>query len=392
MNKPTLDELPRILHSVVLGGALIYLLWPLIPGVQVGREQTIVFIAAALTGTVALRTFARMRVARALPQERCLIVGSGTVARQLAAKLRSYGEYGVELVGFVDGTGRDGAEEDPEVLGDVSELDRICRALCVDRVVIAFSAVSHEELINVVDTAARLQLQVSIVPRLFEGVSQVVEIDNVHGMTLHGLRGLTRTRSSLRLKRAIDILIAGTGLLALSPVMIAAAIVVKASSPGPVFFRQRRIGRSDEAFRMFKFRTMYQGADALKTELLHLNEASGPMFKIAADPRVTRVGRWLRRTSIDELPQLLNVLRGDMSLVGPRPLVPDEDGHVIGWHRARLDLTPGLTGPWQVLGRNAIPFAEMVRIDYLYVAEWSLWNDVKLLIRTAPLVLRGNGR
>jgi lipopolysaccharide/colanic/teichoic acid biosynthesis glycosyltransferase len=143
---------------------------------------------------------------------------------------------------------------------------------------------------------------------------------------------------------------------------------------------------------MLKFRTMRDGADELKEELRHLNEADGPMFKIADDPRLTPVGGFLRRYSLDELPQLWNVLRGEMSLVGPRPLVPDESEHVLGRHRARLDLMPGVTGPWQVMGRTAIPFAEMVKLDYLYVAEWSLWNDVKLLLRTIQVVLEGSGR
>jgi lipopolysaccharide/colanic/teichoic acid biosynthesis glycosyltransferase len=142
---------------------------------------------------------------------------------------------------------------------------------------------------------------------------------------------------------------------------------------------------------MFKFRTMVVGADNMKPALAELNEMDGKMFKIADDPRVTRVGRLLRKTSIDELPQLFNVLRGEMSLVGPRPLIPDETDQIIGWHRARLDLTPGLTGPWQVMGRNAIPFDEMVKLDYLYVADWSLWNDIKLLVRTLPVVVGRRG-
>jgi lipopolysaccharide/colanic/teichoic acid biosynthesis glycosyltransferase len=160
----------------------------------------------------------------------------------------------------------------------------------------------------------------------------------------------------------------------------------------PALVRQRRVGRDGAPFTMFKLRTMVVGADEMKAELAHLNEMSdGPMFKISDDPRVTPVGRFLRKTSIDELPQLWNVLCGRMSLVGPRPLVPDENEHIIGRHRARLDLTPGLTGPWQVMGRNAIPFDEMVKIDYLYVAEWSLWHDVKLLVRTLPVVIGRQG-
>jgi lipopolysaccharide/colanic/teichoic acid biosynthesis glycosyltransferase len=194
------------------------------------------------------------------------------------------------------------------------------------------------------------------------------------------------------LKRVVDVLGATAALVAAFPVMAVAAIAIKLTSPGPVFFVQRRIGRGNQPFPMLKFRTMVVGADAMKADLAHLNELDDArMFKIADDPRVTRVGGLLRRSSIDELPQLINVLRGEMSLVGPRPLVPDENDHIIGWHRARLDLTPGLTGPWQVMGRNAIPFDEMVKLDYLYVAEWSFWNDVKLALRTIPVMLRRTG-
>lgn len=186
---------------------------------------------------------------------------------------------------------------------------------------------------------------------------------------------------------------AAAGLLLLSPVLLAAAIAIKLTSPGPVLFAQERMGRGHRPFRMLKLRTMVQDAEAQKAGLRHLNEmaADGPMFKMARDPRITRVGGLLRRTSLDELPQLVNVLRGEMSLVGPRPLVLDEDDHVIGWHRERLELKPGLTGPWQVLGRNAIPFEEMVKLDYLYVAGWSLFTDVKLILRTLPVVLGRRG-
>jgi lipopolysaccharide/colanic/teichoic acid biosynthesis glycosyltransferase len=159
-----------------------------------------------------------------------------------------------------------------------------------------------------------------------------------------------------------------------------------------VFFGQRRIGRNNRPFTLYKFRTMQVGADELKPTLEHLNEAAHPMFKISADPRVTSLGRFLRRHFLDELPQLWNVVRGEMSLVGPRPLVPSEASHVVGPHRARLHLTPGVTGPWQVMGGSVVPFNEMIDLDYMYVAQWSLWNDLKLLIRTAPIVLLGKGR
>jgi lipopolysaccharide/colanic/teichoic acid biosynthesis glycosyltransferase len=168
------------------------------------------------------------------------------------------------------------------------------------------------------------------------------------------------------------------------------ALAIKLGSPGPIFFRQRRIGRDGRAFDILKFRSMVAGAERQQSQLLALNEADG-LFKMAEDPRITRVGRFLRRTSLDELPQLLNVLRGEMSLVGPRPLVPHEDERIEGSHRRRLHLKPGMTGQWQVYGSSRIPLREMVTIDYLYVASWSLWGDMKILCRTLPHMLGRRG-
>jgi lipopolysaccharide/colanic/teichoic acid biosynthesis glycosyltransferase len=168
-------------------------------------------------------------------------------------------------------------------------------------------------------------------------------------------------------------------------------VAIKVTSAGPVLFRQTRVGRDGHPFEMLKFRTMHDGADARKAELSELNEADG-LFKIANDPRVTPIGRVLRRTALDELPQLFNVLRGQMSLVGPRPLVVDEDQRIQGWYRRRLSLTPGMTGDWQVFGAARIPLREMATIDYLYVSNWSLWSDVKILLRTIPFVVARRGQ
>jgi lipopolysaccharide/colanic/teichoic acid biosynthesis glycosyltransferase len=172
--------------------------------------------------------------------------------------------------------------------------------------------------------------------------------------------------------------------------MILMAVAIKLDSRGPVLFRQPRIGRHGKPFEMFKFRTMIPEADQRKDELRHLNEANG-LFKILNDPRITRIGALLRRTSLDELPQLWDLIRGEMSLVGPRPLVLEEDARIAGWQRRRLDLTPGMTGHWQILGSARIPLDEMVKLDYLYVTNWSLWLDVKILLRTVPHVVARRG-
>jgi lipopolysaccharide/colanic/teichoic acid biosynthesis glycosyltransferase len=192
------------------------------------------------------------------------------------------------------------------------------------------------------------------------------------------------------LKRAFDATCATLALIVLCPMMIAIAIAIKLDSAGPVLFRQRRIGCNGEPFEVFKFRSMIDGADQRKSELADLNEAEG-LFKITRDPRITRVGHYLRLWNLDELPQLFNVLRGDMSLVGPRPLIPEEDEMILGAYRRRLDIPPGMTGHWQILGSWRIPLDEMMTLDYLYVANWSLWRDIKLLGQTIPYVLRRTG-
>jgi lipopolysaccharide/colanic/teichoic acid biosynthesis glycosyltransferase len=230
-----------------------------------------------------------------------------------------------------------------------------------------------------------------VVPRLFEVVGSSAAFDDVEGTTLLGLRRYGLSRSSWRLKRMLDIVVTGGLLFFLSPVLLVIAIAIKLDDRGPVFFRQRRIGYDGREFEMVKFRTMAEDAERRKLELLSLNEAEG-LFKIEDDPRITRVGKVLRKTSLDELPQLINVLSGDMSLVGPRPLVPADDERIQGWDRRRLDVPPGMTGHWQILGSSRVPLGEMVKIDYLYGANWSLWGDLKILLRTVPYVLARRGQ
>jgi lipopolysaccharide/colanic/teichoic acid biosynthesis glycosyltransferase len=193
-------------------------------------------------------------------------------------------------------------------------------------------------------------------------------------------------------KRAFDIVGALMLVVLLAPAWLMIALLIKVDSPGPILFRQRRIGRDGQALDMLKFRTMVDGADAHKPALLHLNEAAEGLFKISSDPRITRVGRSLRATSLDELPQLLHVITGKMSLVGPRPLVPDEDARIIGSQRRRHQMRPGMTGAWQVAGASEIPIREMVKLDLAYLESWSPWLDLKLLAKTAVLVLRRGGR
>ncbi len=397
LHKSTLDELPQLVVSTIIGTALSLSLFPALADLQMRRPQAMLFFVLAIPLIALLRTGARAGVRAHYPPERCVIVGSGVVAQLLARKIEAHPERGVEVLGFLDAP-FEGPEDDyydsdivDGLLSDLDGFETTCRELQAERVVIAFPNASHEALIDVIRRSKGLGLKITVVPRLFEAIGHSVKMDHVEGMTLLGISGLSRTKSSLWLKRTIDVTAAGAGLLLLTPVLLAIAIAIKLNSHGPVLFKQRRIGRGTRSFDIYKFRTMVCDAEERKADLALMNEAEGPMFKISDDPRVTSVGRFLRRFSLDELPQLWNVLHGEMSLVGPRPLIPAEDTHVLGRHRDRLDLTPGITGPWQVLGRSAIPFQEMVKLDYLYVAEWSIWNDIKLLIRTAPLLFRSHG-
>ena len=230
-------------------------------------------------------------------------------------------------------------------------------------------------------------------PRFFQVLSPNVDVHTLEGLPLIGLRPCRLSRSSQLLKRTADLVVSTVALVLLAPLFAALAVAIKIDSPGPVFFRQLRMGRAERTFRIYKFRTMVRDADALKSRLAHLNVHRGPggdprMFKIADDPRVTRAGNLLRRYSLDELPQLINVLKGEMSLVGPRPLILDEDHHVRHWARRRTSCLPGITGPWQVLGRSTIPFEEMISLDYLYVTEWSFFGDFKWIARTVPALFR----
>jgi exopolysaccharide biosynthesis polyprenyl glycosylphosphotransferase len=262
----------------------------------------------------------------------------------------------------------------------------------IDRVLLASSIASHEEMLDLVRTVRRPDVHVSIVPRYFEIFTSHATLDDIEGMPVVTLPPMRLGRSSRLLKRSFDVVVSGVALLLISPVLAAIAVAVRLDSPGPAVYRQPRRGRMGCTFRIAKFRTMAIGAETQRSEVLHMNEVDGPLFKIKGkDPRVTRVGAFLRRTSLDELPQLWNVLKGEMSLVGPRPFVVYEADQITGWASRRLDMTPGITGLWQVLGRNDLPFEEMTKLDYLYVTNWSLWWDLKILCQTIPVVLGKRG-
>ena len=341
------------------------------------------------------RFAARAGVQSVTSQERCIVLGSAADARRVAAKLGDARSTNAVVVGRVS---IDAHEPDdrsgraPAKLGEFRALVGIVSAHAVERVIIAPGHDIEEEILGAIRVIKALGVKVSVLPRLLEVVGSSSSFDDVNGMWLLGVRHFGLSRSSETLKRMTDVIGAGLLLVVLLPLFVMLGLAVKLTSRGPVFFSQKRIGRQGEVFSMLKFRSMVVGADTAKESLRTLNEAEGGLFKIDEDPRVTSVGRLMRRTSLDELPQLINVLRGEMSLVGPRPLVPDEDALIEGWQRRRLAVKPGMTGLWQIFGSARIPMQEMVKIDYLYGANWSIWLDMKILLRTLPYMLGRNGQ
>ena len=393
----TSDEIVGVVHMVTMGTWLFFAVSWLVQFAAPQLAKVFAFWGMAVVllplGRVAVRAGCRRRLAFV---QNTLVYGAGEVGQDVARKFLRHPEYGVNLVGFVDSNPPDSLSpaNGCPMLGLPEDLRDIVERFDIDRVVIASPAESHDRVIDRVRSVAELQVHIDIVPTLQDFVSPKVQVHAVEGLPLIGLPSFALTWTQHRLKRAMDVLLSVVGLIVLAPLFALLAILIKLESPGPVFFRQLRMGAEEEPFRMLKFRTMTHDADARKAEVAHLNRHAAPggdarMFKIAGDPRVTRVGKFIRRYSLDELPQLVNVLKSEMTLVGPRPLILDEDQYVAGWARKRLDLKPGMTGLWQVLGRNEIPFGDMVKLDYLYVTSWSLWRDCLLLLRTVPLVLKG---
>jgi exopolysaccharide biosynthesis polyprenyl glycosylphosphotransferase len=329
-----------------------------------------------------LRAIARDLTARMSPTERCLVVGDLEAMDAVVRKLATSRVKATVIAGLPM------SEHQPRLQEDAFR--EMVRERAIERVIIAPVSTDAADTLDLIRLVKAVGVRVSLLPRLLEVVGSSVEFDNVGGLPMLGVRRFGLTRSSRLAKRTFDVIGATLGLIAIAPLFAAVVAAIRIDSRGPVFFRQTRVGREGRHFEILKFRSMCHDAEDRKADLLHLNEASG-LFKIDDDPRITRVGRLLRRISLDELPQLINVWRGDMSLVGPRPLVLDEDAQVAGFDRARLALTPGMTGHWQILGSARIPMEEMVGIDYLYVANWSLWTDVKILLRTLPYIAARRG-
>jgi exopolysaccharide biosynthesis polyprenyl glycosylphosphotransferase len=328
------------------------------------------------------------RAARLLPlpgraqTSRILIVGSGKVARRVSSRLSRID--GIQVVGMVDSDPPPGEK----VLGGLSDLISLVDEHRVDQVLVTFSRTPGHDTLEILRKLNH-QVSVSVVPRMFEMLSWRSSLEEIDGIPLLHVAPASLSTSARVMKRALDVAVAGLALIVLSPVVLVTAVAIRFDSHGPIFFRQQRWGRRGEPFRIVKFRTMEVGAENARKDLA--SDSIGPLFKLRSDPRVTRVGEWLRRTSLDEIPQLFNVLRGEMSLVGPRPFVPDEAAQIVGSAARRYDVPPGMTGLWQISGRSDLNYDDLRHLDTVYVSSWSLWWDLRILLQTPGAVLRRKG-
>ena len=346
--------------------------------------QAVALALPALVLVPALRGAATSALRHGHRAGRVLVLGSGRIAAAVSARLSKYSD--VTVVGMVD----DDPISTDGVLGALADLRAVCRRQHVDRVVVAFS---RSPVPKVLDALRSLDdgVAISFVPRFYELLSWRSHLEEMYGIPLIHVAPNDLSRSARALKRSFDVVVGTAALLALTPLWVVVTLAIKLDSPGPVVFRQLRTGYEGRPFRIFKLRTMYEGAEAQRAALEQANEVDGPIFKIRNDPRITRVGSWLRRTSIDELPQLLNVVLGEMSLVGPRPFPVSESAQIEGFAARRFVVRPGMTGLWQVSGRSDLSFDDLCHLDGIYVTSWSFWWDLRILWQTPVCVFGRRG-
>jgi len=395
----TFDELPQTIGALAVGAWVMFSFLALTSqGNPTGRVLW-AFVAITWLFTMIMLPLGRSIVRIGLSfnnpfRSSTLVVGAGDVGRSLIGRLARHKEYGLRVVGFLDTASiEDDAEKGSvKLLGRPSELKTIVDHYGITRVIVAFSHASHPLILGMIHQCQDMKIDVSIVPRFFEVLSSRVEIEDVEGLPIMSLPRYSRHGWFSRLiKRTMDLLVSLIAVIILSPILLTVAVLIKLTSPGPVFFRQERMGKNHEHFMMYKFRSMHVNAEEKKEDLEDLNEVTGPIFKMKEDPRITKVGRIIRRLSIDELPQLINVFTGKMSLVGPRPLPLEEAEACTGTADMRHQVQPGITGLWQILGRSDIPYEEMVQLDYLYVTNWTPMWDLKIVIRTFIAIVRKRG-
>jgi exopolysaccharide biosynthesis polyprenyl glycosylphosphotransferase len=320
-----------------------------------------------------------------------LIVGAGEIGRAVMRNLVARPELGYQVVGFMDDDLSMGDLGRFKALGGLESVGTAIKSERVDEVIITLPWTYHRTIMGLVRSCEAAGVRARVVPDLFQLSLSRVDFDDMGGIPLMGLKETAIPRAGRLIKRLLDIALALLVLVVFAPVLGLIALLIRLDSPGPAVFTQRRVGEDGRPFDILKFRSMRVGAEEQQSKLQELNQASGPLFKIKADPRVTRMGRFLRRSSLDELPQFVNVLRGEMSVVGPRAGLAPEVAQYQAWQRQRLEVPPGMTGLWQVSGRSDLSFDEMCLLDVYYIENWSLGLDLTIMLRTVPSVLFADG-
>lgn len=385
-----LDEVLAVFKAVVLA-TVVLIVFLYVANIKSVSRLVVGWVGVSNVVTLSsVRLWMRQRIAREVAEGRsgrnALIVGANQQGKELAQYLEKYPQLGYRVCGFVDVS----LSSDPRVLGTLDEFSQVARTRFVEEIFIA-SPLGREAVTEVALEARRNHWDVRVIPEALDGLGWRRRLDYLGEFPTLSLYREPIPAFFVFVKRAMDVVSSVMGLLLLSPVLLLIAVAIRLNSSGPIIYASWRVGRKGRVFRCYKYRSMTDGAERLKAQLLHLNERVGPLFKMSRDPRLTRVGRFLRKYSLDELPQLLNVLKGEMSLVGPRPPLPEEVDQYNLQHLRRLDVTPGITGLWQVSARTDPSFETTLALDIEYIENWSLLLDLKILIRTMPVVLRGTG-
>lgn len=325
--------------------------------------------------------------------QRVLLVGAGDVGRMVMRTVAARPDYGLQIVGFLDDNPSKGSTDiGPfRALGPVDNVTQTLEQVQVDRVIVCLPWQSHRTMQRLLHQCELAGVNAQVVPDFFQMTRDHMQVEDLNGIPLISKRDIVITGWNLVVKRTFDLVLSVLFGVLISPLLLAVVLGIKLDSPGPIFYSQERVGRNGKSFRCYKFRSMVVNADTMVQSLAERNEATGPLFKLRDDPRITRFGRFLRRYSIDELPQLWNVVRGEMSIVGPRPNLPEEVAQYQEWHRKRLLVSPGITGLWQVSGRSDLTFDEMVLLDIYYVENWNILLDINILLRSFPAVIRARG-
>jgi exopolysaccharide biosynthesis polyprenyl glycosylphosphotransferase len=391
--EPThLDDIASLFHALIIGTLGLWFFYKLAPVPRLNLEEVLIFGLVALPLIAGLRMALRVINLRQQGPERVFAVAPVEDTTLLRRKLESHPEYEMALVGAVNGENGSSGELGLPLSSDLEDIEALMASGQIDHLIVRLDAnyIAQEQVRELMQTCHREGVRFGCFPGVKTLLFPGTEINHLEGMGILTSNPPVLSRTASAVKRCLDVAVSALALALLALPMALIALVIDLTSKGGVFYRQVRVGKDGRRFELIKFRTMVSGADRMDDELMEHSVDPGWLV-MDEDPRVTKVGRFLRRSSLDELPQLWNVLRGEMSLVGPRPLSERDDEGVRGWERHRLDLVPGITGYWQVLGRNNIPFQEMLEIDYAYVASWSLLHDLKLLARTVPVVLRRRG-